>query len=95
VPGPPVETQPGIALAHEEFASYFHGSAVKRASAASGSASGAVRDSALTESGFEGARSGRPRRSPARRGREAAMPSSPAELRDLRYCSRARENLWH
>jgi hypothetical protein len=31
-PEPPVETQPGIALVHEEFASNIHARAVKRVS---------------------------------------------------------------
>jgi hypothetical protein len=43
--GPPVETQPGIALVHEEFASNIHASAVERASVAPAPA---CSDAALT-----------------------------------------------
>ena len=87
MPGPPVETQPGIALAHEELAGYFHVCAVKRASAACASAWDAMtRTAALSSEGAPSLASNgcvpglskgwRLWRSPARRGHEAPILSS-------------------
>ena len=96
MPGPPAETQRGIALAHEEFASYIHGSAVKPASVASASASDAMtRTATLSErlrgrsthvsavESIEFARATEPRGSDA---------SSADDPRDPTALARAREN---